>query len=103
MILSQIELIEKDGASMVQSHVSYAGKTDKLWYAVPSRYGRYLTTEKYDGFIVGLLLLAMQLGEDMIIKGAMSEKLYYNLTHYYIKMMQLCMPYLKSVNIIPDS
>src|SRR4030042_4552574 len=103
MIISQIELIEKDGCAIVQSDVSFEGKMEKLWYSVPSEYGRYLTTEKFDGFIVGLLLLAMELGEDMVIKGAMSETLYYNLTHYYIKMMQLCLPGLKPINIIPET
>jgi hypothetical protein len=47
--------------------------------------------------------MAMRLGEDIEVKGAVSEKLYFNLTNSYMKLVQLVMPALKEVNITPES
>jgi len=41
----------------------------------------------------------MRLSEDIEVKGAVSEKLYFNLIHSYMKIMQLVLPELKMVNI----
>jgi serine/threonine protein kinase len=89
--------------STIHSIIKYGGNEEKLWYSIDKKYSRYLTTDKLDGFVVGLLSLAMELGEDIVVKGALSEKLFHNLSNYYIPILQLAIPSLKPVKIIPDS
>jgi hypothetical protein len=99
MIINPIEVSASDGTVKIQSLIEYSDKQKYLWYSIPEKYSQYVTTEKLDGFLVGLLLLAMRLGEDIEVKGAVSEKLYFNLTHSYMNIMQIVMPDLKKINI----
>ena len=101
MRINKIEIIERDNDIRIQSSIEYAGKKQCLWYAVDKRYGKYITTEKLDGFVVGLLLLAMMRKEDMEIDGAISEKLYYHLTTYYMHILKIIIPSLHTINLLP--
>jgi len=102
MIINPIEVSESDGTVKIQSLIEYSGKKKYLWYSMPKKFSQYVTTEKLDGFLVGVLLLAMRLGEDIDVKGAVSEKLYFNLMNGYMSIIQLIMPALKKVNINPQ-
>jgi hypothetical protein len=62
-----------------------------------------LTRKKLDGFLVGILPLAMMLGEDIVVKGPLSEKLFNNLTNYYMNITRLAISSFKPIKIIPDS
>jgi hypothetical protein len=97
------EIIEKAEVAILQSTIEYGEKQEKLWYSVDRKYGRYLTSEKLDAFVVGVLPLAMELGEDITVKGSISEKLYHNLTNYYMNIIHIAMPSRKVIKIIPDS
>jgi len=99
MIINPVEVIEFDDVIKIQSLVEYSGKRKNLWYSFPKKFRPYLTTDKLDGFLVGLLLLAMKLGEDIRVEGAISEKLHFNLTHSYINIMKIVMPNLKKIKI----
>jgi hypothetical protein len=102
MIINPIEVSKSDDKVKIQSLIDYSDKQKYLWYSIPEKYSKYVTTEKLDGFLVGLLLLAMRLGEDIEVKGAVSEKLYFNLTHSYMNIMQIVMPNLKKIKINPQ-
>ena len=52
-------------------------------------------TERYDGFLVALLPLAMQIGEDIEIEGSVSEQLLYNISNYFMKILTLAVPFVK--------
>jgi len=97
------EISEADCRTTIQTCFEHAGAQKTLWFSVPKEYGEFLTTTKLDGFVVGLLLLAMKSGEDMVLEGAVSQKLYYNLTHYYTEILRLALPSLKPVRIVPKS
>jgi len=103
MLINPVELIENEQSAILQSRIEYSGKQQELWYSVDKKYSRYLTNEKLDGFLVGVLPLAMRLKEDITVRGGVSEKLYHNLTNYYIHINHLEIPYLKPVRIIPDT
>ncbi|MFX1536582.1 MAG: hypothetical protein ACFFDI_20390 [Promethearchaeota archaeon] len=102
MIINPIEVSESDGKVKIQSLIEYSGKKKYLWYSMPKKFSQYVTTEKLDGFLVGVLLLAMRLGEDIEVKGAVSEKLYFNLVNSYMSIIQLIMPALTKVNLNPQ-
>lgn len=103
MKINPIEIYTSNDSTKIQSNIEYSNNKETLWYSVPNEYSKYLTVEKLDAFVVALLLKAMFLGEDIIVKGSMSEKLYYNLTRYYMKIVQSVIPSLKIIKIIPDS
>jgi len=102
MRIHNLGIIERDNDIQIQFPIEYVGKTQFLWYSVDKRYKGYITTEKMDGSVVGLLLFAMQHREDMEIDGAISEKLYYHLTNYYMPILRLIIPSLHTINILPE-
>lgn len=102
MIINPIEVSESDGTVKIQSLIEYSGKKKYLWYSIPKKFSQYVTTEKLDGFLVGVLLLAMRLGENIDVKGAVSERLYFNLMNSYMSIIQLIMPALTKININPQ-
>lgn len=103
MIIYPATIREEGTFTAVASEIEYGSRKETLWYSVDKRYSQYLTTEKLDGFVVGLLPLAMETGEDIIVKGPVSEKLFYNLSHHYMGILRLTSPSYKSIEIVPDS
>jgi hypothetical protein len=101
MIIGQPEVVEDGNDTIIQTNIEYAGKKERLWYSVHKKYSRYLTPERLDGFVVGLLPLAMELREDITAKGLMSEKLYYNLMNYYMPIYHLAIPAFTAIKIFP--
>lgn len=59
---------------------------EEVFYATTKDYGQYLTNESSDCFVVGILLMAIKLGQD-IECDTISEKLYYNLVHTVIPIL----------------
>src|SRR5680860_347105 len=81
MILGPVLVVRKKSSVRAEVQIEYAnGESQLLWYEFENSYAPYITTEVHDGFLVGVLLLAMKKGEDIRIEGAISEKLFYNLT-----------------------
>jgi len=99
MIINPVSTKKENGKVRVESLIEYAGKKEVLWYAVEEKYEQYLTTNRLDAFLVGSLLLGMRTGEDIVVRGAISEKLYYNLKNYYMSMVSCILPFAKHVNV----
>ncbi len=55
-----------------------------LFFEVEKEYEEYLTPEVSDGPLVGCLLWAMERGMDIVCEGAVSDRLYHQLTEYMI-------------------
>jgi hypothetical protein len=103
MIIWPITKIQHNGCVKLQAQVEYENKNNLLWYTFDDSVAEYLTDEVHDGFLVGLLPLAMKTGEDIIVKGAISERLFYNLSNYYVEILTRIIPSFKKVKIIPES
>lgn len=91
MKISNIRKEEKDGRAFLTADFSCSfskGKT--LWFAIDSKYSDWLTTDVYDAFLVEAVYMAMYYGEDIVIDGPVSKRLYKNLTEYM-------MPFIKSL------
>jgi len=95
-------LISEGHRVKIVAPVEYASGKDYLWYAIDSQYANYLTLERSDAFLVGLIILAMKHQEDIYIDGAISEKLFYNLSNYLIKILTLLIPSLHKISIFPE-
>ena len=73
----------------------------ELWFSLPAKHANWFTTDRCDGFVVGLLLQAMERNENIRADGPMSSLLWHNLSHFYIPMMTQAFPNLHSIQIIP--
>jgi len=76
------------------------GETE-LRYAFPARFAD-MVSETADAGIVAMLIPAMTAGEDIRVKGTISEKLFYNLSGPYQQLLRALLPKLSFVNIHPD-
>jgi len=103
MIIGEPRLNAEGNKLRIQAPVEYAGVRTHLWFSMDERYRPYLTTEKCDGFLVGLLLLAMRLGEDVHLEAPVSAKLLYNLQNHYIRLLRIQIPALHSITIVPTA
>lgn len=81
--------------------VDYGKESRELWYSVPIEYVDWFSTDRCDGFVVGLLFQAMARNEDIMLDGPVSSRLFHNLQNFYIPMMAQAFPNLHIVNIKP--
>lgn len=78
---------ENDNRVQLVSNISENGKSYEIWFEVAKEYGEYLTTERIDAFFVALLPLAMKNKLDIVSKGVVSEKLYFQTTKFLIPIL----------------
>lgn len=98
MIIKQPELIEKcDGLVRVQCPVETREGERLLWYELNARYKDYLTLDRLDAFVVGLILYAMKINEEIVVDGPISNKLAHNLK-YYMHVMKMFYP---DLHVVP--
>lgn len=74
MKISKPEIVQENKQITCQVSVEYAKGTKTLWYRLNDEYGNLLS-DSSDAFLVGLLIPAMALGEDIHIKGKISDRL----------------------------
>lgn len=75
-----------------RTHVDYPPKKWRendydLWFRVPKEYGKYLTDEVADAFLVAMIYYAMASGSDIECKAPISERLYYGITSHVIPLL----------------
>ncbi|MBY7144645.1 hypothetical protein KFZ56_16615 [Virgibacillus sp. NKC19-3] len=100
IIIYEPEWIKDGETGTLRALFEIDGHQDYLWFAVPAAYQEYVTYERGDAFLVGLLLLAMKKGQDIKLQFPVSARLYYTLTHYLINALHIAMPSLKPISIL---
>lgn len=95
------ELVSDGHEVKLQCRVDFARGEQHLWFSVCRDHAEFLTPERQDAFLVGLLPLAMETGEDIRLDGAISERLCYGLTQYYMPVVSIAVPHLRPVKIVP--
>lgn len=103
MELSNLRIEKSDSKLVIAARLGIGDDEATLWYSLPARLADYIVTDAYDSFVLAALPLAMRTGERLIVRGPMSEKLFYNLTSNYIKILHLANPQYDEVTIDPDS
>lgn len=83
------ELVMLDGKARIQAKIEGVETDNILWFETDKEYKNYLTPEKSDAFVVGLLWIAIRNNKDIVVKGPMSEKLYYSLNNQLIPLIAL--------------
>lgn len=102
IIIDEPVLHETNEAVVISSSFKIGGETNLLWYKVPITFKEQLITERLDGFLVGLLFLGLKTGNDIQINGAISERLYYTLSHYLINALCLANPNFRKIEIFAE-
>lgn len=74
----------------------------ELWFSIPEIYENNMCIEQYDGFLVGVLYLAMKNGEDIYIKGKVSSKLLFNINNYVIPLLCSFSKKLKKIKVTSE-
>jgi len=92
-----------DGQARLAAIVGSANERHELYYSVPEEFGHWFAADRCDGFVVGLLLQAMERNENIVTESPMSSRLWHSLSQFYIPMMAQAFPNLHRIEIIPVS
>ena len=103
MIIYEPKLVVTEHCCSLETEFEANGKNGTLWYKFPIEFKEYIVVEQSDSAIIGLLVLAMKNGEDIYLKGTMSSRLYYALTTYLIRAIDLAYSDYQSIKIFPDN
>jgi hypothetical protein len=100
IIIGKPELTPQNGDLTFSVEVDFLEKRETLWFRLKKEYA-YLVSDRSDAPLVALLIPAMVLGEDIHLKGTISEKIYYNLSGPFQKVLKLIIPSLHIIKIFP--
>ncbi|MFC3886042.1 hypothetical protein ACFOU2_22205 [Bacillus songklensis] len=84
IIIYEPEIKKNDKEVRLQAVFEVDGQKDVLWFEVEEKYSIYLTNERADAFLVGLLWYALKNGHDIKVLSPMSERLYYTVNKYLV-------------------
>lgn len=84
IIINKPYITKKNGVYRICSEVQIEGNSKTLYYEAEGADRSDFCTERADAFLVGLLPLAMRSGQDIYVKDTISERLYFQLTEFYI-------------------
>lgn len=99
-----IKLTEEDNQSKISVKIESKNvKRTILWFSVDNKYERFIISDQYDPFLVGLLFSAMMYGENIHIEGKVSKRLLHNLNNYVIPLLMSYSPDLKKIRITASS
>lgn len=94
-------LKHKNGRIFHTAGVEFKREQQELWFSIDECHADLLT-DSCDAFLVSLLLPAMYEGEDIYVKGSVSEKLLYNLSGPLQAVLKVIMPSLSLIRIKAD-
>jgi hypothetical protein len=100
MKIGTLHLEDDDNLKVASVEVESAQGNRTLWYSIDKSFS-HLISKKSDAFLLGLLIPAMEAGEDIHIEGTVSEILLYNLSGPYQKILKTIIPFLHYVSIYP--
>ncbi|KIL49362.1 hypothetical protein [Jeotgalibacillus soli] len=98
IIIEKPEFTISGTKARLQCQFKIRDHIDNLWYEVNEPYQDYLTVERADAFLVGLLPLALKEGYDIKVNYYLSNRLYYTLNKYLIPILAESFGYRK-INI----
>lgn len=94
IIINQPVLSIHGQTARLSADIDFSGEKRTLWFECDAAHADKFSVETCDGFLVSLLAAAMREGKDIIVKGPLSSRLYYNVKLYYLEVLR---------NLLPDS
>lgn len=101
MKISQPKITNNKQDIIYSVEVDFSKGNETLFYCLDAEYAN-LISSRSDAALAALLIPAMTYGEDIYISGTVSEKLYYNLSVTYQKILKIILPSLQLINIYAD-
>lgn len=86
----------------ISANIEIDGVSKSLFFETGQNNARYLCDETADGFLVGLLIPALQKHSDIYLDAPVSEKLLYNIRSKLIPALVKMNPKFQSVSIYPE-
>ena len=80
LVIKEPYLRQENGKCRLLCDTTVDGETRTIWFETDAAYGKYLCTERADGFLIGLLRWAMMHGHDIQCEAPVTEELYYQIT-----------------------
>lgn len=87
MIIEKVRLEKEGNRVRLAADIFRNGTLFKCWFDYPSEYEQYVCTERDDAFLMALLPYALEHEFDIECRGVVSEKLYYQVTNYYVPIL----------------
>lgn len=84
MATLKITTIEHNTPSFITAHLLVEGQQEAITVEVSDNVSQYLTSDRCDAFVIGLLYFTMSRGYDFESLVPISEELYYNLENHFI-------------------
>lgn len=99
LTIKKPELTISNGRAILAADIVLPDETRQLWFECAQEHADMLVSESSDSFLLASLLLAMTKGLDIVVEGGVSSRLYYNLTQYYMALLQEFLPHSKKIAI----
>lgn len=100
IIINRPDIVENKDTVEYKVMVNYKKGEKTLWYRLAKEYA-YLLSDRADAAVIALLIPAMVKGEDIHVKGTISESLYWSITDRYQILLKAIIPTLNIINIYP--
>lgn len=100
--LSAPQLTAQNGKVRVACNIKNGAETRELWFETEAEHQAAIATDVCDAFLIALLVPAMLQGQDIAVRGALSSKLYYNITHLLLASLQAYLPDAKLIKVTAD-
>jgi hypothetical protein len=91
MEISKPEILQQENEIVFRVRVESSEGTENLWYSLKKKFSDFVT-DFCDAPLVALLIPAMAKGEDVHVAGIISEKLWYNVSGPYQRLLQHIIP-----------
>ncbi len=89
-----------DTTAFLECDLIYENREKKhLYYSTTLEYAKYLSVERADAFLLGVIQYAMSIGEDVCVEAPVSEKLFFNLKTLVIPTLSLALKH-KKIDLI---
>ncbi|HNX05011.1 MAG TPA: hypothetical protein PKI32_05890 [Opitutales bacterium] len=96
------EIVRHDGRLRLSAPVESSGISGTAWFDVPGECADWVIPGRSDGFLAGLVLQAMALGEDVFVDGVISPTLLEHLNASAIPLVAAFNPRLGRIRIHAD-
>lgn len=101
MKISKPEILQQENEIIYRVRIESLEGATNLWYSLDKKFMDFLT-DFCDAPLVSLLIPAMAKGEDVHLAGTISERLWYNASGPYQRLLQHVIPSLRRVKIFPE-
>lgn len=101
LLLNNLRLETDEASNSVRllCDMEQEGRVTSFWLSFDARLRDCVTVDRYDAFLTMAILYGMELGEDIAIDGAVSEKLYYGIVTELMPQIATFLPGMQPISI----